>query len=451
MSATATTPTPAGATASSNRHWGDRIVGLEGLRGLAAMAVLAYHVAHVLTRDVEDETMPLLVFLMHQGLSLFFVLSGFLLFWPFATRIIEGRELPSLRRYTANRFLRIWPAYVVVFLIVNFGLRMSFLSQGEFGQLPWWKTLVDLTLLHSYLPGTLRTGLEVSWTLTVELTFYLVLPFLAMLGRRVAARTSGWIGALVPVGVMFVAGVAGKIWQHAVGRTSGLSGGDLSWSDNWFSVVSRSLLLHADLFAFGMAAALLYIAVRRGSATPVAVSALRGALMVIIGAAFVVAWIGSSPEFQDTFASIGFTGVLLLMVLPAHVDRLGWIARFCDWAPIRNLGVISFSVYLWHMPVIRIMQDILDPGHGGRALYAWYLVVTVTITLVLATATYWLVEKQALRFKPQGKPSRGGGPAGLGATAPGDDVATGSPAEPSEEARGGSRATGASAGGRPGA
>jgi peptidoglycan/LPS O-acetylase OafA/YrhL len=435
MSAPASIPTST--SPSTERHWGDRIVGLEGLRGLAAMAVLAYHVAHVLTRDVEDETLPLLVFLMHQGLSLFFVLSGFLLFWPFATRIIEGRELPSLKRYTANRFLRIWPAYVVVLLIVNFGLQMSFLSQNEFGRLPWWKTIVDLTLLHSYLPSTLRTGLEVSWTLTVELTFYLVLPFLAMLGRRIALRTSGWIGALVPVGVMFVAGVGGKIWQHTVGETSGLSGGELSWSDNWFSVVSRSLLLHADLFAFGMAAALLYIAVRRGSATPIAISALRGTLLVVIGAAFVVAWIGSTPEFQDTFASIGFTGMLLLMVLPAHGDRLGWIARFCDWAPVRNLGVISFSVYLWHMPVIRIMQDLLDPGQGGRALYALYLVVTVAITLLLATATYWAVEKQALRLKPSGRPSRGGGASGLGATAPGDEVADGRPvASADERARG---------------
>ncbi|MBD8703183.1 acyltransferase [Frigoribacterium sp. CFBP 13712] len=420
MSAPAPTPTPPGASAAP--YWGDRIVGLEGLRGLAAMAVLSYHVAHVLTRDVEDETMPLLVFFMHQGLSLFFVLSGFLLFWPFATRIIEGRELPSLRRYATNRFLRIWPAYVVVLLIVNFVLQMSFLSQNEFGRLPWWKTLVDLNLLHSYLPGTLRTGLEVSWTLTVELTFYLVLPFLAMLGRHVALRTSGWIGSLVPVGAMFVAGVAGKIWQHTVGETSGLSGGDLAWSDNWFSVVSRSLLLHADLFAFGMAASLLYIAVRRGAAPRVAVSALRGTLLVIIGAAFVVAWIGSTPEFQDTFASIGFTGVLLLMVLPAHGDRLGLIARFCDWAPVRGLGVISFSVYLWHMPVIRIMQDLLDPGQGGRALYVLYLVVTVAITLTLATITYWAVEKQALRLKPTGRPARGGGASGLGATAPGDDA-----------------------------
>ncbi len=101
------------------------MAGIEGLRGIAAGSVMLGHTIILLGAAgfvVPGFLYPLTGLLL-QGLTLFFVLSGFLLYRPFASAIINGRAAPRTRDFLRNRVLRIWPAYLVILGLVGLRLR----------------------------------------------------------------------------------------------------------------------------------------------------------------------------------------------------------------------------------------------------------------------------------------------------------------------------------------
>ena len=117
---------------------GVRLAGIEGLRGIAAFSVLCFHVMLVLRANdaVHIAVDPLSGVLSH-GLTLFFVLSGFLLYRPYVRGILRDRPTPQPKEFLRNRVLRIWPAYLVILVIVGFvfGLaRIDAHSSGSMAQ-----------------------------------------------------------------------------------------------------------------------------------------------------------------------------------------------------------------------------------------------------------------------------------------------------------------------------
>ncbi|MDY6811322.1 MAG: acyltransferase, partial [Actinomycetota bacterium] len=100
-----------------------RLAGLEGPRGVGCLSVVLVHVAVHFTPNVLATTR--LDFL-GQALTFFFVLSGFLLYMPYVKRLHQGREIPGTREYLRHRVLRVFPGYLVIFLICNFVLHAVF-------------------------------------------------------------------------------------------------------------------------------------------------------------------------------------------------------------------------------------------------------------------------------------------------------------------------------------
>jgi peptidoglycan/LPS O-acetylase OafA/YrhL len=159
--------------------------GIEGLRGVAAVAVLLYHVQRQLARPTTDVPVVGEIAFLSHGVTLFFVLSGFLLFLPFARGLLADGPMPRLGRYAANRALRVFPGYVAVLLLVSLALRVAVLPRDtrdaglDIGVLGPVDTVVNVLLLQGWTPRTLRSGIEVAWTLGVEVSFYVVLPIVA--------------------------------------------------------------------------------------------------------------------------------------------------------------------------------------------------------------------------------------------------------------------------------
>ena len=146
-----------------------RLHGVEGLRGVAALAVLAYHVwlfgplGHLALPGPAERVAADLRF----GLILFFVLSGFLLFRPFAAAALTGSSRPRTRAYLTNRALRILPAYWAILLLVGFVLQSAVLDgrTTTIGGPPSLHLLLaDMLLVQDYDPGTLATGIGPAWS-----------------------------------------------------------------------------------------------------------------------------------------------------------------------------------------------------------------------------------------------------------------------------------------------
>ena len=120
----------------------------------------------------------------------------------------------------------------------------------------------------------------------------------------------------------------------------------------------------------------------------------------IIGALAV--WLGQStiPERGETMLiSVDCALLLALVVLTPGNDRTAGLTRAMEFKPIAIAGVISYSVYLWHVPVILFLDKHNLIPTGGYLAFATDLLVVATVTVALSMLTYRYVEKPALRLK----------------------------------------------------
>jgi peptidoglycan/LPS O-acetylase OafA/YrhL len=373
-----------------------RLPGIEGLRGVAAASVLTYHVwSHASPAGGPrlGGVGPYVLGNLAHGVTLFFVLSGFLLYLPFVSAAMREQSRPSLRSYLRNRALRILPAYWAILLLVSFGLQTAVLRAEPLreGALTDPEVLVaDALLVQNYRTETLSTGIGPAWSLAVELVFYLVLPLLVLgmfaLARRARTRRGRGIAALVPPAVLGFVGLGGSV-------AGGIVGG----------VLDHSFLAYAHLFTVGMALAVGLVAFEDGGLRlpawwrPAAAVSMAG-LMV---AGVVLTLNPSIPERIETILFSAASGLLLaLVVFPRRrVDGPGALIRALESVPVMTFGLMSYGVYLWHRPLITFLaRHGITLRGGGWALLA-NVAIVLAVTSALSWVTYRLVERPALRWK----------------------------------------------------
>lgn len=396
-----------------------RIPGIEGLRALAAGSILVFHVWRYSSPNRASVDFgragwffPDLSF----GVVLFFTLSGFLLYAPFVGAILHGGRGNDVGRYYRNRFLRIFPAYVVILLLCAVVLQSVLLPGGGNGALyDPWALLRSALFIQNYDPDTILVGIGPAWSLNVEVVFYLLLPVLALGALALASRIGRLTAALAPGLALLGVGLAGKaIAAYAVPPSAPFNGFDY----DWHSVVERSFLCHADLFAFGMGLAVLRTLWVDGRVRLPTWWRFPTAVVSILGLLFVTARMTNDGEHLsyspwNTVVALDLTLILALVVLVDPVRRpLPLSVRLLDWRPLFAVGVVSYSVFLWHEPLVRFLQS-----HGltfaGRAGFLANLVLAGTLTLLLSFATYRLVEAPALRLKSRSQGKAPGDEGGL--------------------------------------
>lgn len=391
---------------------GSRLSGMEGLRGLAAASIVVYH-CYLYALDGRGTGVgPLDAALRHTsaGVLLFFTLSGLLLYRPFAEAIIGGHAFPSVRRYARNRGLRIFPAYWLVLLLTGLVLGAALLQSGSDGPTIGHLTdpgplLANLALLQSYHPSTFLTGIGPAWSLVVEMAFYVALPIAAWLAHRLAVRHGARrtaIALLPPLGFLLL-GLSGKLLARVV--LDGSSG----WSRSWGGVLARSFLANADLFSFGMVVAVASVLHANGTlrlphrwrAVTIAVSLVLGITLIASGGELGV------PRYDllGAAASAVAVAALVLGPRPRHDAAL----RLLEAPAVVLVGLASYSLYLWHEPLLHLF---VDRGLLGRAGVTGLLLAVPTVGVaagLLATLTYRYVEKPALGFRSRSGAGRRAG------------------------------------------
>lgn len=345
------------------------------------------------------------------GVVLFFTLSGFLLYRPFAAAIVRSHTCPSIRRYLRNRALRILPAYWCILLAcLALGTFLHWTSGEKIGGRPLDPALFARValFLQDYSPRTLAAGIEPAWSLAVEVVFYLLLPLLVLLATKLARglamrRARRW-AALAPAGLLLVVGLTGKTAAlFMVPPRVPYAGYD----ENWHSVLERSFWCQADLFAFGMAVAVLSVDWQDGSLR-LPGWWRRGAAAFALGSyAFTTATFhGEQLSYSpaNTLIAAACAVVLALVVLQPPHRRPSRLIRALEVRPLVATGVISYSIFLWHEPLILWF---VEHGlvHTGVAGFFANLGLAAGITAVASAGTYLLVESPALRLKFRGDDS----------------------------------------------
>lgn len=363
---------------------------LDSIRAIAALSVLVFHASFWSDITLTGSALAPFLSRLDVGVAIFFVLSGFLLYRPFVRSRLEGTPPPRAIAYGWRRALRILPAYWVALTLIALAVpKPDTFEPGH--------AIVYYGLLQIY-GDLVFGGISQAWTLSVEVTFYALLPLWALAVRRLLPASVRSellaLAALAAVGVawMLVSVLTAADPDHAN------SGRMLVWLPAYF-----------DHFALGMALAVLSVA---GPPRALEWIGRRPWLpWLAAAAAFVVVavGIGLSPENRldapmtaaQTVArhwlyAIVAVGVLLPAVFGP--PESGAIRRALGHRWLLYLGVISYGIYLWHNAAMEKLVG--SVGRDGTwADFGLYLAVGLLAAVVAASLSWRLVERPVLRLK----------------------------------------------------
>jgi len=342
---------------------------VESLRALAALGVL---IGHVYGTSQGYDPLQILGSFGDRlllgggfGVYLFFALSGYLIYWPFARRDFGKGASIDLKRFATNRAVRILPLYwisVVVVLVWQ-------ADGGSFSE--WWRFML---LAENYFHETVGRINGVLWSVVVEVWFYATLPLVALAISRLA-RGSRRRGAIA---IAALGGTSLLIWYFQVVQYPQ----DQIWRHNFPTTYF--------FFTGGMLLAVLRTAWQDGLP-----SWLRGPianrdvwLLAAIPLWLVIVW-----RYQYTwFAVVPSTLMVGACVLPL---REGVLVRALDWRALALLGVASYSLYIWHVPVLNELAGISWVPSG----FAGFAVVAIPVCMAVAALSYALIESPFLRLR----------------------------------------------------
>lgn len=397
-----TRPADAGATRAGGTHYPC----FDGLRAIAALTVIGVHTAFVSGFTTKHPSWGRYTSRLEIGVEVFFVISGFLLYRPFAVQHFGGRAAPAATSFWVRRLKRIIPAYWLAFIVATYVLKAD--SGG-----PGWKgPLVFLGFGQIYFPQYILHGLSQAWSLCIEMTFYLMIPlYAAALGRR-RREASGQLRAeLAGLGILTVVSFAYRIpvvaaaWHDRpkVGLPSPLHGHLVQVMPNW-------LPAYLDQFALGMLLAVFSAHMAASGRSPRWLG--HAALPWVCWAASAVCFwavsniglpltpVTDSPLGQSLARQTLYGLFAFLLVLPAVFgpqDR-GPVRLLLRWRPLALVGIVSYGVYLWHEAWIHMYLVWTRARLFDMSLAALTLAVTA-LALIAATLSYRLVERPVLRSR----------------------------------------------------
>ena len=347
---------------------------IDGVRGLSVVWVILFHYL-VLCEGTADPwiaaaaRVPGLERAIRSGpyaVDLFFLVSGFLLTLPWIVARERGTPAPDTRRFYARRLRRIVPAYYV-HLALLFALVLPLLRGWRYWRadayVDLWNVAAHALFVHNTSPltsGTLGVN-GALWTLAVEAQFYALLPFVAPAFARAPWRTLAAALAVAAAWTWAARHDLGVVVDAYLGL-----GRHWSWSEE---VVRRLLAIQlpgylADFALGAMAAHAWRSAAHRSSALP-ALAMLGG-----VGALGTLEGLRLAPLGEQS--GVVAIAALAAILWGAAADESGTARIVLARGPLAFMGRISYSTYLWHLPLLLLLQR-HGPAAGSAALFPLYL------------------------------------------------------------------------------
>jgi peptidoglycan/LPS O-acetylase OafA/YrhL len=352
-----------------------KIPSLNGWRAVAITLVMLDHAKFTVGFPISRLTNAGWTFFSqgNLGVRIFFVLSGFLITHLL---LLEGEKTGaiSLKNFFLRRCLRILPVYLV-YLGVLAGLVLFNVYSGEIAS-SW---IGALTFTRNMV-GPVGSYTGHFWSLAVEEQFYLLWPF--CLSTLLLWRRTGMAMKLFLVPLCLCPALRfAEFNVDANGEFYGRVLGD------------NSILIYADSLAMGCLGAFL---IRRLS---LRLSRTTGSMIIVTAVAIIILgafWdnlTGNSGKMATALIPTVQAGAILVAILASTQNEETLVYRFLNWAPVNELGVLSYSLYIWHVLFLCNYA-----GHSLRAvLYdwrTWWLAALATAAL-----SYFCVERPILKWK----------------------------------------------------
>lgn len=368
---------------------GELIPEVDGLRFIAISAVIFHHLISIYLpasgRAPEIRSyaewmlasaqsgLVKLAYCGHFGVHLFFVISGFILALPFAKRAFNGLPAPDLKSYYLRRVTRIEPPYVICLMLL---FCLHWRDKGD--ALGWLPNLVaSLLYSHGLAFGRESVINGVTWSLEIEIQFYLLVPFLVHIFRVNSAAIRRVI--------LFASIIGGSLFSLNVIYPSGSAR------------LPLTLLNFLQYFLTGFLLADLYLSyagrvVKKHLAWD-AVTIASGALIIAT-----LLYFGGLYFLLPMMIGVFYIGCYLGRLSNAFV-RLRWIVI---------IGGMCYTIYLYHVPLIsQMFVRTAWLTSLGRAFTLDFLIQAILIVPVVLAICGWLfalTEKPFMRWSLTKRP-----------------------------------------------
>ena len=353
-----------------------KIYFLDSVRAIATLAVFMFHAGYLLVYP-QNKVLNLVRFVTYGGtvgVSMFFVLSGFLLFYQMYKKE-EALTRAELWNYAKKRMLRILPLYYFSLFFIILFLRPYILTAPD-GLRSILFNLVFLRGIKGANGGGTITIDPVYWTLVIEMHFYFLLPIFYYIFFK--------FKNIRPFLAVILLGFG---YRMAL----------VAFVHNPTMQMLRFTPANFDFFAFGMLGAYLYT--HRVKWLESIGKGYIQALLIVVFILFVRFYdLDFNPTFSYVLAPVFLGLIIALGMLSFIANNRTLLSKFLTSAPIPFIAKISFSVYIWHALVIQKVDYLLISNNAKFFL-------SVIITLIVSTISYYVVEAPFLRLKPKGKPA----------------------------------------------
>ena len=367
----------------------------DGIRGLAALGIVLVHVS--LATGANLTGYGRYVVRLELVLTFFFITSGFLLYRPYIAGKLGVGRAPSVRSYARNRVLRIVPAYWLALTVLAIWPGLGGFWTGH--------TWAYYTYLMPFDRGWAFGGILPAWSLSVEVTFYILLPLFVWLVTRAsrgAARAQILRNEAILVGTLLAIGLVYRTVVRA-------AHGDDPQGPVW--AVLPAWISHV---ALGMGLAVVSAAIASGSPKPRIVALIERRAGLCWLAAAVLFWfaatqIGLSGVYPGETSTLQWVGLHVLygliglaFVAPAMFGdhRTGFPRRVLGNRFVAWFGTVSYGVFLYHVTLMVWLRD--ESGLASiwdGAPFLGLTIATLLMATAFATVSYYLVERPLLRLK----------------------------------------------------
>lgn len=344
------------------------ITGLDGIRAIAVIMVLAYHLKLALFKSG------------FLGVTVFFVLSGYLITGILISEVEEEGTI-DLKNFWLRRIRRLVPAVMsmaVVIIFVSAVVNRIIFTKGckdflvsVLGFNNWWQIFNKVSYFEA---AGVPSPFTHCWSLAIETQFYLIYP-LILLGiyKLVKSRGEGRANR----GLLF-AGVTLLLALISVILMIVLFDPQQDASRVYYGTDTRAFSL-----LFGALLAILWeyrMVPRRLSAS---VNMVLGSVSFAVLLVMTIAINGSSNFWYRGGQFVGT--ILTVLVIYTVSGRKTWLSRFLSNPVLKWIGDRSYSIYLWHYPIILLISK------GIKASW-WITLIEIVLSVVLAELSYRFIE-----------------------------------------------------------
>ncbi len=349
-----------------NDHKEDHLRSLDGLRGIAVILVLLSHSSN---NSIYFHEAIAFNGIGKGGVYLFYVLSAFLLDRQISLAMMNAKaDTFFWKRYFVRRFLRIYPLFIVSLLFFWMASKTGVMT-----------TIVNGLDVVKHL--LLLKGMGVFWSIPVEFKFYLMSPIILWICHRFLK----WDMKKIIILFIFLSSAALVL-------------------DTLLDFHKISTLKYLIVFLTGTFLAINHILVdfpaliRRWGKLLGAFGFVALILCLIMNPNYMGDWFGISNSNNGRKVMIIYAVLCGVMLFAALYDK-GLFRSFLENKILRFIGVISFSIYLFHMPVIFFLREELIYIPDALKIYFF-----LGVTLILSIITYSLIERPLTRIRISKRP-----------------------------------------------